>query len=394
MSRFDLIEAAQLKQEIRTFLSAHWSLDRQMEAMARQAEDAISVEEEREFWKLLGDQGWLGLGIPEEYGGSGGSALHRHLFTEEVNYYGAPFPRTAVTIVAPAMLSYASEEMKHRFLPRIARGEINFALGYTEPEAGTDLANLSTRAVAGNDGYRINGQKLYTTRAHRSSYCWLAARTNPDAKKHAGISLFIVDLAAPGVHIQRLEAFNGESTNITFYDDVLVPEADRVGAENEGWTYITGALGLERIGSLPLGRIRRVYDEIVKFSRTGGVGGRSLASEPEFRWMLADYQIEMRALESLFQGAVDEIDESGELSGHVAAAIKTFLTEFKYRLCDEVLRYVGREAQLSLGPDQSDFLVLLDSVWRDAVVEKFGGGTNEIQRDIVAIHGLGLPRSR
>ncbi|MDP3767422.1 MAG: acyl-CoA dehydrogenase family protein [Dehalococcoidia bacterium] len=184
----------------------------------------------REFWRRLGADGYFGIGWPEEYGGGGKSVLYLHAFNYEMAYRRLPIPLVTLNTVAPTLMRAGTEEQKQEYLPKILRGEIEFSIGYTEPEAGTDLASLKTRAVRDGDSYVVNGQKLFTSGADHADYVWLAARTDPDAPKHKGISVLIVPIASEGVEVRPLPVMSGTSTTVTFYDDVRVPATALVGA--------------------------------------------------------------------------------------------------------------------------------------------------------------------
>ncbi len=381
----------ELRRAVRTFLHETWDEDRQLAALVEQHhhQDHISMEWERGFWRELGKRGWLGLAIPREYGGSGGTALQRHLLTEEMSYVGAPYPRAATSIVAPALLEHADEELKQRFLPRIARGEINFCLGYSEPEAGTDLASLKLRAQREGDHYVVNGMKLFTSRAHRCDYVYLAVRTDASGKKHEGITLLIVDL--DDVAIEPLPTMDGR-TNITYYDQVRVPVAHRIGEEGKGWSYLSGSLGLERIGVFPIGHIRRCLEEVVRLAHRSRPDGRVPADSPHVRQELARSQIEFAAIQAMVEGAMVRAVADDDLPGFAAAQVKTAVTEYKQRLVDLAGTLLGPYGQLMPGAAGVPLDGMVAQLWTDAIVHTFGAGTNEIQRDMIAQRGLGMPR--
>lgn len=383
----------QLQDEIRKFVSTFWPVEKQIRALGLRTQEEMPIEVEKDIWRKLGERGWLGLGIPREYGGYGGTALQRHLFTQMMSYYGVPYPRTAITIVAPSMLLYASEDMKARYLPGIAGGEFNMALGYSEPQAGSDLSKLATRAIRDGDDYIITGQKVFTSRAERSHYCWLAARTDRSAEVHAGISLFVVDLHSPGVTIQPLPTIS-QRTNVTYYDEVRVASRDMVGDENKGWTYLTGALGLERIGVFPMGRTRRLFEEVLLLAQEPRPDGVIPESSAEVRQRFAEFYVDLTGIESLVDAAVLEATRSGDVAPYAASMIKVALTEFEQRLADFALEMLGIYGQLVEGADEAPRGGVIEHGWRDAFVGTIGGGTNAVQRDIIAKHGLGLPRYR
>lgn len=386
-----------LRAEIRDFFEKTWPYERQVAALPEQhhVQEHIDLEWERGFWKQLAERGWLGLAIPQHYGGAGGTALQRHIFFDEISYYGAPFPRTAVGTVAPALLRHGSEFLKQTYLPRIAQGEINFCFGYSEPEAGTDLASLRTSAIRDGDDYVVTGQKIYTTRGHRSDYCWLAARTSTEGKKHAGISLFVLDLRSEGVQIEPIWTMEGGRTNTLYLENVRIRADHLVGEENHGWRYLGGALGLERINNFPVGHIRRLLQELVATARRPRPDGSVPAESVQVRDALAEHAADLRALESTIDAAIMSAVQTGDINATSAAQIKVWLTELKQRIAETGMqicgRYVGRFSTLGPGREETG---LWEQMWRDSLVHTFGAGTNEVQRDIIATAGLGLVRSR
>src|SRR5437588_834461 len=221
----------------------------------------------RAFVRRLGEDGWLGIGWPKEYGGQGRSPLEQYIFFEECDRARAPFPLVTLNTVGPTLMRYGSAEQKDRFLPQILRGEIHFAIGYTEPGAGTDLASLTTRAVRDGDEYVINGQKIFTTGAHDADYLWLAARTDPEAPKHEGISVFIVETQAPGFKVTPIETLDDGRTNACYFSDVRVHESMRVGEENDGWRLITTQLNHERVALSRAGRVIRAYEDVLAWAK-------------------------------------------------------------------------------------------------------------------------------
>lgn len=384
-----------LRDEVRRFLDESFPIERQLAGLLEQHERQEHIDQvwERGFWRQLAQRGWLGLGIPVEYGGSGGTAIQRNIFIQELSYYGAPYPRCATQIVAPALLTFASEDIKRRFLPRIAAGEINTCLGYTESESGTDLASLRSRAVRRGDKYVINARKMYTTRAHRCEYCYIAVRTSTEGKKHAGISIFLVDMSSPGISVRPLEVLGGR-TNYTFFDDVEVDAANLVGEENGGWKVLTHSLGLERLGVFPTGHMRRFFEELSRIAHRPRPDGSVPWESATVRKQIVEMQIDLRILESLLDGAMAKVMDTGKLPPYFAASIKTYLTEYKQRLADVGMQIHGSYGQLTEESELAPFAGLMETMWRDAIVHTFGGGANETQRDIIASTWLGLPRSR
>ena len=246
----------------------------------------------REFFRRLGADGWLGVGWPKEYGGQGRSPMEQYIFYETASYEEAPLPMLALNTVGPTIMKYGSDELKNLVLPRTLRGEIEICIGYSEPNAGTDLAALKTTAVRDGDDYIINGQKSFTSCAHFADYIWLAARTDPDAKKHRGISLFLVDIDSPGIEITPVYTVGGVRTNSTFYDNLRVPANRLVGEENKAWKYMTAQLDLERIALCPYSPLIRRIEESVEWAKKTKMDGTPVIEQDgvknKFCEMIAD----------------------------------------------------------------------------------------------------------
>src|SRR5438874_1777220 len=225
----------------------------------------------RELVKQMGSDGWLGIGWPKEYGGQGRPVTDQFIFFDEVQRAGAPFPFVTINTVGPTIMRFGTEEQRAFYLSRILAGELNFAIGYTEPEAGTDLASLRTKAVIDGDEFVINGNKIFTSGANQADYIWLACRTDPEAPKHKGISLIIVPTDTKGFSWSPIVTVGGVMTTATYYDDLRVPVANRVGEENEGWRMITTQLNHERVGLAALGGLgRRLYEEVTDWVAAEG----------------------------------------------------------------------------------------------------------------------------
>jgi alkylation response protein AidB-like acyl-CoA dehydrogenase len=290
--------------------------------------------------------------------------------------------------VGPTLMRYGNEEQKNFFLPRILAGELHFAIGYTEPEAGTDLASLRTRAVRDGDEYVVNGNKVFTTGASDADYVWLACRTDTEAPKHKGISILLVDTALPGFKVTPMDIISGQKTTATYYDDVRVPVSAIVGAENEGWKIITTQLNHERVALSAPGRIERVLDETLDWAKDTGA-----IDKPWVRLNLARVKAKCHAQRLMNYRLASDMAH-GNLKAADASALKVFGTELAVEAFKLLLEIVGPAGTLQ---DDAPGVALggrLDRAWRRAVVTTFGGGVNEVQREIIATTGLGLPRSR
>lgn len=347
----------------------------------------------RRVARQIGEDGWLGIGWPKEYGGQGRGAIEQFIFFSEARRATAPIPVVTLNTVGPTLMAFGSEEQKREFLPGILRGEIHFAIGYSEPGSGTDLASLTTRAVRDGDGYRINGHKVFTTGAHDADYIWLAARTDPQAPKHKGITIFIVDTGLPGFKVTPIETLDGGRTNATFYEDIHVPALAVVGEENEGWKLITAQLNHERVALAPPGRVEGLLDDVLTWAReTNGPSGRPMIDEPWARLALARVKAKVDALRLLNWRLAWEL-QSGVLNPADASAVKVYGSELFVEAYRLLLEVVGQAGTLRAGSPSAVLSGRLERVYQSALVLTFGGGVNEVQREIIATVGLGLPRS-
>ncbi|WP_406312297.1 acyl-CoA dehydrogenase family protein [Streptosporangium sp. NBC_01639] len=339
-----------------------------------------------EHCRTLGRDGKLGLGWPKEYGGGGYGPLEQQIFANEIARAEVPYPIITVQTVGPTLMQYGTAAQKEFFLPRILAGECHFAIGYSEPGAGTDLASLRTAAVRDGDHYVVNGQKIFTTGAHHAQYIWLAARTDPAAKKHRGITMMIVDCADPGFSWTPIMTMDGRHhTNSTYYADVRVPVDMVVGEENKGWDLIVNQLNHERVTLGPAGNIAHTYDRFLRWARDTG-----LVEEPAVRRALARVYACFRTNELLNWQVAANMD-LGWLGAPDASATKIYGSE----RMQEVGRVVGEVLARFGDPDDpatADFVDRLDRGVKGAIVLTFGGGVNEVQRELIAMLGLNLPR--
>jgi alkylation response protein AidB-like acyl-CoA dehydrogenase len=348
----------------------------------------------REAMGRMGKDGWLVLGWPEEYGGQGRGHLDQFIFWDETYRARAPLPVITVNTVGPMLMKWGSDAQKAELLPKIRDGELLVGIGYTEPSAGTDLAALQTRAVRDGDEWVINGQKIFTTHAQDSEYIWLAARTDPDAPKHKGISIILVPTDVPGFSCTPIRTIGGEMTNATYFENVRVPVENLVGPENGGWGLITGQLNLERITLAMPGPADRLLDEVWAWAeKTSAPDGGRLLDVPWVQQNLARVYAKLDALKVLNWRSAWSIDQ-GQPNMADASAVKVLGTEMLielYRLLLEITQAGGTVRQFEPG---TLFGGMLEQAYRGAMVTTFGGGVNEVMRDIIAMAGLRLPRSR
>jgi alkylation response protein AidB-like acyl-CoA dehydrogenase len=343
----------------------------------------------REVVRRMGTDGWLGVGWPREYGGRGLGPVEQQIFVNEAARSDVPLPAVTLQTVGPTLQAHGTPEQKAFFLPRILAGEVHFAIGYTEPEAGTDLAALRTRAVRDGDCYVVDGQKIFTTGAHDADYIWLACRTSADAPRHKGISILIVDTRDPGFSWTPIITHDGaHHVNATYYEGVRVPVSMRVGAENEGWRLVTEQLNHERVMLGPAGRIAALYEAVRDWAAgRDGPDGEPLLSRPDVRRALGRACAALRVNE-LLNWQVATAD-SGDIAD--ASATKVYASEQFQVLGQLLTEVVARHGDLA---DQrtAELARWLDIQVKRNTVLTFGGGVNEIQRELIAMAGLGLPR--
>ncbi|WP_407688938.1 acyl-CoA dehydrogenase family protein [Mycobacterium sp. HUMS_1102779] len=379
-------EQERLRAEIRA------SLERVMtpERAAAVRERVEGGPEVRECIRALAAADLLGVGWPKEYGGRGFSAIEQFIFAEEARRADAPIPLVTLNTVGPTLMQCGTEEQKRKFLPAILDGSVEFAIGYSEPGAGSDLASLRTTAVRDGNEYVINGQKMFTSGAAYADYVWLAVRTDPDAKKHKGISILIVPASSPGFSWQPLHTMPGVSTFYTFYDDVRVPASALVGGENQGWQLITTQLNFERAALGNLVGLEPLFEKTLDWAATTELDGGRVIDQPWVRLALARVEAQVAAYK-LVNLRVNAAMTKGVLSMGEASAAKVFGTELTQQVARQLLEVLDHNG-LRRGAD-APLRGALEAAYRFAVINTFGGGANEIQRDIIAMAGLGMPRA-
>ena len=375
---------------------------RQLQAEFRQYfQNLISPEESAEMEvdrhgkayraiiRRMGSDGKLGVGWPKEFGGLGLGPIEQQIFVNEAARAEVPLPAVTLQTVGPTLQTYGTELQKKKFLPAILAGEVHFAIGYSEPEAGTDLASLRTSAVRHGDEYIVNGQKIWTTGGHDADYVWLACRTDPEAAKHKGISILIVDTKDPGYSWTPIILSDGaHHTNATYYNDVRVPADMLVGEENAGWRLITTQLNHERVMLGPAGKIAGIYDRVQAWASKPRGNGVTPIDQEDVKRSLGEIHSIWRVNE-LLNWQVASSGETVEIAD--AAATKVFSTERIQRigrLAEEIVAKYGNPAE----EETAEMLRWLDSHTKRNLVITFGGGVNEVMREQVAAAGLKVPR--
>ncbi len=352
----------------------------------------------RRVMRRLGKDGWLGLGWPTEYGGQGRSPIEQFIMFDEIQRAHVPFPFVTVNTVGPAIMAHGTQVQKDTYLGGILAGEINFSIGYTEPEAGTDLASLRTTAVLDGDEWVINGSKVFTSGANQADYIWLACRTDPDAPKHKGISIIIVPTSSPGFSWTPIVTVGDVLTAATYYADVRVPKENVVGQVNGGWALITMQLNHERVGLAALSALgERLWEDVVAWCRATPAHPADpdtmMIDVPWVQSDLAKTKALLQAMRLMTWKLVRSVSEN-TLGPAEASSTKVLGTEQLvevYKILQGVLGPVG---YLRAGSAGAVLHGELEQAARAAQINTFGGGVNEIQRDLVATAGLGLPRSR
>ncbi len=336
--------------------------------------------------RQMGDDGWMGVGWPQEYGGHGLGEIEQTIFANEAQYSDVHLPAVTLQTVGPTLIRYGSQKQKDLFLKRILAGDVHFAIGYSEPDAGTDLASLRTTARRDGDHYVVNGQKLWTTGGHQADYVWLAVRTDPDAPKHRGISILIVDTTDPGYSSTPIiTADRSHHVNATYYNDVRVPVDMLVGEENQGWKLITTQLNHERVMLGPAGRIEGLRDKVADWATKAGVIDR-----PDVRRVMGEVTAVFRVNE-LLNWEVARAAAVGEVSVGDASSSKVFAADQVQHLAADLVDIVHRYGDPS-DPETDALMTYLDGQSKRNLVLTFGGGVQEVQRELIAMFGLGLPR--
>jgi alkylation response protein AidB-like acyl-CoA dehydrogenase len=354
----------------------------------------VDTPERRAFMKKLAAKGWLGMTWPKEYGGQELEGIYEYILNEALSRCGAPQIGKGVGIIGKTLIRHGSEKLKREFLPKILAAEIEFALGYSEPQAGSDAANMQLKAEKVYGGWKLNGQKIWTTSAHFADWYWVGARTDPGKPKHDGISLFLIPLDHPGLEIQSMPTIAKDTTNQVFFDDVFVPDDYLVGECGRGFSYISEALDLERFTLYTLSPVLERTRLLIEFARTATRDGAPLRNDPRIRRIVARIATDTaaaRALSTRFVCAAKDV--RGKPPTAQASQYKLFSTELGQRTCREALDVMGAAGQIREGQDDAPLRGRFEHAYRATAIDTLGGGSSEIQKNIIARRHLGLPKN-
>ncbi|MCA9824063.1 MAG: acyl-CoA dehydrogenase family protein [Dehalococcoidia bacterium] len=393
----DTPELATWRTTVRSFLDEHWHST----GSDDESEAATSMENEEQFqarmkrsqaWlDKLGENGWIAPAWPKEYGGADMSVLEQFVLSQELTQAGAPTSRQMLNLVGPTIMLHGTDEQKAEHLPPMLRGEVAWCQGFSEPGSGSDLASLQTRAVRDGDDYVVNGQKIWTSGAHRADWMFMLARTDPDAPKHRGISYLLINMKDPGVSVRPLiNMHDGHVFNEVFFEDVRVPVRNRIGEENRGWYVGTTTLDFERSNIARVVNIKKSLAKVLDYTQAREVNGEAVG-RPQ-RMELADRAVETAVCELLsFQ--VVSIQASGGVPNMEASMNKMYGSELQQRVARTAMNITGMRGQLRQPEGlESEHGIQAAMNYLSTVPATIAAGTSEIQRNIIATRGLGLPR--
>ena len=353
----------------------------------------VDTPPRRAFMAKMGERGWLGMTWPKEYGGSEGEGVYEYLLNEALARRGGPQIGKGVGIIGKTILAHGNERLKREFLPKILRNEVEFAVGYSEPDAGSDAASMKLRAIRDGDGWRLNGQKTWTTSAHFAEWIWVGARTDPDVPKHFGITLFLVPLDHPGITVRAIWTMGDERTNDVFFDDVFVHDDYVVGELNKGFQYISEALDLERFTMFTYSPIQQRLELLCEYVSTATLDDEPLKDDPQVRSKIAQLVTQAEVARVLGLRVVAASMKGGAPPTVESSMYKVYATELSKRLANAAMDIVGHEAQLRVGTEEAPMEGRTESTYRYTVLDTIGGGTSEVQKNIIARRKLGLPKN-
>jgi len=349
--------------------------------------------ERRAFMRKLAAKGWLGMSWPKQFGGQEIEGVYEFILNEALARRAAPQIGKGVGIIGKTLIRHGSEKLKQEFLPKILNAEVEFAVGYSEPQAGSDAANMQLKAEKVEGGWKLNGQKIWTTSAHFADWNWVGARTDPDKPKHAGISLFLLPMNAPGVEIQSMPTIGKDTTNQVFFNDVFVGDDYLVGEQGKGFQYIAEALDLERFTMFTFSPIQERTELLCKYVAGAERDGEPLRNDPVVRQKIAQLVTQTEVARVLGLKFVSASMKGGKPPTNEASEYKLYATQLSQRAANVALDIMGAEGQLRVDTEEAPLEGRFEGTYRCTVVETIGGGASEIQKNIIARRKLGLPKN-
>ena len=378
--------------EVEKFLDQHDTPD-VMDVARENMAQLVDSPARRAFMTKCGERGWLGMGWPKEFGGREMEGIYEYLLNECLARRGAPQIGKGVGIVGKTLIRHGSQSLKQEFLPKILHNEVQFAVGYSEPEAGSDAAAMALKATREGDGWRLNGQKIFTTSAHFAQWYWVGARTDPEAPKHKGISLFLVPMDSPGITITHMPTIGDEITNMVFLDDVYVGNDYLVGERGKGFNYISEALDLERFTMFTFSPIEKRVELLCEYVASEERDGQPLRDDPVIRQTIAQLVTQTEVARVLGLRFVAASLRGGAPPTVEASEYKLYATELSRRVANASMDVLGPGAQLRVHTEDAPMGGRVESTYRYTVIDTIGGGASEIQKNIIARRKLGLPKN-
>lgn len=384
-------EQAFLK-EVEQFIADNYDPE-VMDVTRENMSQLVDTPKRRALMKKIGEKGWLGMTWPKEYGGTGGEGVYEFLLNEKLASVGAPQIGKGVGIIGKTLIRHGSDKLKKEFLPKILKNEVEFAVGYSEPNAGSDAAAMALKAERDGNDWVLNGQKIFTTSAHFAEWYWVGARTDTTAPKHAGITLFLLPMNQKGLTIQRMPTIGDEITNQVFFDNVRVSDEYRVGELNKGFNYISEALDLERFTMFTFSPIHERVKLLINYVKEEKRDGKPLKDDPIVRQKVATLATEIEVAKLLGYRVVNQAIKGGKPPTSEASEYKLFATELSKRVAHETLNIEGEHGQTRVHTDDAPLKGRAELTYRYTVIDTIGGGASEIQKNIIARRKLGLPRN-
>ena len=390
---FEFSEAEQaFAEEVEEWLDAHHD-PVVMDLTRENFSQLCDTPERRAFMRKLAAKGWLGMSWPKQFGGQEIEGVYEFILNEALARRAAPQIGKGVGIIGKTLIRHGSEKLKQEFLPKILNAEVEFAVGYSEPQAGSDAANMQLKAEKVEGGWKLNGQKIWTTSAHFADWNWVGARTDPDKPKHAGISLFLLPMNAPGIEIQSMPTIGKDTTNQVFFNDVFVGDDYLVGEQGKGFQYIAEALDLERFTMFTFSPIEDRTKLLCQYVASAERDGEPLRNDPTVRQQIAQLVTQTEVARVLGLKFVAKSMKRGKPPTVEASEYKLYATQLSQRAANVALDIMGAEGQLRVDTEDAPLQGRFEGTYRCTVVETIGGGASEIQKNIIARRGLGLPRN-